>query len=145
MKKIITIIISVVIILGSGGFWYLKDQEKKLEALLTSPDDRVETEKNTTPTKSNSASITASTVQNVQTKTFTLNDIAAHNKKSDCWMSVDGKVVDVTNFISMHPGGDKILKGCGIDASSYFNRVPSHLKGIAQKLLDKYKIGDLAI
>jgi cytochrome b involved in lipid metabolism len=130
MKKIIVIIfiILVLTILGGSFYIYTINQEKKLEELLVTVDERVEMDK----------------LVSEKAKTFTLSEIAMHNTKSDCWMSINGKVVDVTNFISMHPGGDNILKGCGADASSYFNRVPSHLKGIAQKLLEKYKIGDLS-
>jgi cytochrome b involved in lipid metabolism len=39
-------------------------------------------------------------------KTFTLADIAQHNKESDCYVVVHGKVYDVTEFLDEHPGGE---------------------------------------
>ncbi len=48
-------------------------------------------------------------------KTFTLAEIAQHNKADDCWIIIDGKVYDVTKFLPSHPGGSKVvLKLAGI-------------------------------
>jgi cytochrome b involved in lipid metabolism len=61
------------------------------------------------------------------TKNLSLNDIAQHNNQGSCWTAIDGKVYDITNFISSHPAGvDKIMKGCGVDATTMFNRVGAH-------------------
>ena len=49
-------------------------------------------------------------------------DVAKHNKKDDCWVIVDGKVLDVTAFLPDHPGGEKaILLYAGRDATEEFN------------------------
>ena len=57
---------------------------------------------------------------------YTLEEIALHNKPEDCWLLVENKVYDVTNFIASgnHGGGDAILAGCGIDATQLFNTRP---------------------
>lgn len=52
---------------------------------------------------------------------ITLEEVAKHASKDDCWMAIDGKVYDVTSFVAQHPGGDEILRGCGIDATAAFN------------------------
>ena len=50
------------------------------------------------------------------------HEVAKHNKKNDCWVIVDGQVLDVTNFLPDHPGGEKaILLYAGRDATEEFN------------------------
>nr|GAT57771.1 fumarate reductase [Mycena chlorophos] len=54
-------------------------------------------------------------------KTFTMEEVAKHNKKDDIWVVVDGEVLDVTNFLGDHPGGEKaILLYAGRDATEEF-------------------------
>ncbi len=82
------------------------------------------------------------------TKSYTLAQVAAHNKESDCWLTIEGKVYDVTAFIPSHPGGKAIIGGCGKDATVLFNERPTNDKGPhpaqARELLPKYEIGILA-
>ncbi|KAI8379697.1 uncharacterized protein BYT42DRAFT_613977 [Radiomyces spectabilis] len=40
---------------------------------------------------------------------YTTEDIAQHNTKASCWIVVDDKVYDVTDFVGDHPGGEDIL------------------------------------
>ena len=55
-------------------------------------------------------------------KEFTLEDIAKHNTKEDCWVAVNGLALDVTDFLENHPGGPKaILLYAGKDATEEFN------------------------
>merc|ERR1740121_3017910 len=35
---------------------------------------------------------------------YTLEEVAKHTTKSDCWVVVNGEVLDVTKFLSEHPG-----------------------------------------
>ena len=80
-------------------------------------------------------------------QTFTLEEIAQHNTAQDCWMAIDGTVYDLSTFIDQHPGGDDILRGCGIDATELFynrdGRGTSH-SPVATALLGSYVIGILA-
>jgi cytochrome b involved in lipid metabolism len=51
-------------------------------------------------------------------------ELAKHNNAQDCWLAIEGKVYNVTNFIPGHPGGDSIVRGCGQDATAMFNQRP---------------------
>ncbi|CAL1128826.1 unnamed protein product [Cladocopium goreaui] len=55
---------------------------------------------------------------------ISLADVAKHNTKADCWVVVDGQVLDVTSFLSEHPGGElAILTFAGKDATEEFNMI----------------------
>jgi len=34
-----------------------------------------------------------------------MEEVAQHKAKNDVWLAIDGKVYDVTEFLSEHPGG----------------------------------------
>jgi len=67
------------------------------------------------------------------TTSYTLAQVAEHNTKDDCWMILDNGVYDVTSFIPDHPGGDKILRGCGKDATEMFTQHPESAKAMKEK------------
>lgn len=71
---------------------------------------------------------------------YTASDVSAHNSATSCWMIINGKVYDVTNFISSHPGGASILSGCGTNATAMFASI--HNPATAN-MLPAYYIGDL--
>merc|ERR1719413_296591 len=55
---------------------------------------------------------------------YTLAEVAKHTTKGDCWVVVNGEVLDVTKFLSEHPGGElAILTFAGRDASEEFNMI----------------------
>jgi len=55
---------------------------------------------------------------------YTMADVAKHTTKSDCWVVVAGQVLDVTKFLSDHPGGElAILTFAGKDATEEFNMI----------------------
>lgn len=55
-------------------------------------------------------------------KQFSLQEVSRHNKEHDCWIIIDNKVYDVTNFLSIHPGGKRvIIPYAGKDASKVFH------------------------
>merc|ERR1711937_668010 len=57
-------------------------------------------------------------------KGYSLDEVAKHNTKSDCWVVVNGEVLNVTNFLSSHPGGElAIVTFAGKDASEEFNMI----------------------
>ncbi|KIY43297.1 Flavocytochrome c [Fistulina hepatica ATCC 64428] len=55
-------------------------------------------------------------------KEYTMEEVAKHNKKDDVWVVVNGQVLDATEFLPDHPGGEKaILLYAGRDATEEFN------------------------
>lgn len=55
---------------------------------------------------------------------YDISEVARHNNDDDgYWMILDGSVYDLTDFMTQHPGGSRILKGySGLDASEGFAR-----------------------
>ena len=70
-------------------------------------------------------------------KQYTLAEVAKHNKKTDAWIVIDGKVADITEWIPKHPGGMVIMKGVGKDATALFTSI-GHDE-YARKMLKKYQ------
>ncbi|KAL4805206.1 FMN-dependent dehydrogenase-domain-containing protein [Aspergillus unguis] len=67
-------------------------------------------------------------------KVFDAAEVAKHNTKESCWVILYGKVYDVTDFLSEHPGGSKIiLKLSGQDATEEYD--PIHPPGILEENL----------
>ncbi|KAK0524014.1 Osmotic growth protein [Tilletia horrida] len=66
-------------------------------------------------------------------KEYTLEEVAKHNTKEDIWIAVNGQVLDVTNFLSDHPGGEPaLLLYAGKEASEEFNMMHD------PKVVEKY-------
>ena len=58
----------------------------------------------------------------IPNKEFTLEEVAKHNTKSDCWCVVKNGVLNLTSFLGNHPGGeDSILNFAGKDATESFD------------------------
>jgi cytochrome b involved in lipid metabolism len=85
----------------------------------------------------------ATTTQQV-VKSYSLAEVALHDKADDCWLVIEGKVINPTQFIAegKHPN-DFILKGCGKDATSMFKNIPKHEGPTPQEALKQYQIGVL--
>lgn len=79
----------------------------------------------------------------IKTSSIPLSEIEKHNSKQSCWLAIEGKVYDVTEYIDKHPGGEHILKGCGRNMTESFK--DKRKRGIftkeAEKDLQQYLIG----
>ncbi|CAE8625674.1 unnamed protein product [Polarella glacialis] len=66
--------------------------------------------------------------------TLTMDEVAKHNTKEDCWVVLYGKAYDLSKFAKVHPGGAKLItNAAGMDATAAFD--PIHPKDIMEKLL----------
>lgn len=76
-------------------------------------------------------------------KKFTSEEVAKHNKESDCWVIVGKLVLDVTKFLPDHPGGAKaILLYAGKDATEEFDML--HKREVIDKYAPEAVIGEIA-
>ncbi|CAG8551332.1 16789_t:CDS:2, partial [Acaulospora colombiana] len=59
-------------------------------------------------------------------KTYSLEQVSKHNNENDCWIVIDKKVYNATNFLRKHPGGKAaILINAGTDVTEEFNAIHS--------------------
>jgi cytochrome b involved in lipid metabolism len=77
---------------------------------------------------------------------LTTEEIAKHNSAGDCWMIIDGKVYDLTNYLSVHPGGaGAMIPYCGKDGSRGFatkDKGTPHSQNAAN-LLNSFYLGNV--
>jgi cytochrome b involved in lipid metabolism len=77
------------------------------------------------------------------TAVYTLDEVAQHSTRDDCWIVVEGGVYDVTDFMAIHPGGIGMLKMvAGKDATQHFQEM--HRPEILTTIGAAYRIGTLA-
>jgi len=74
-------------------------------------------------------------------QTYTLTDLKANTTEKSCYLLIDEKVYNVTEFLDEHPGGyDIILNTTGRDATEDFEEI-GH-SNAAREMLDKYLVGN---
>lgn len=55
---------------------------------------------------------------------ITPNQLRQHNRQDDAWLAIRGKVYNVTEYMSFHPGGvEELMRGVGGDATNLFDEV----------------------
>ncbi len=75
-------------------------------------------------------------------KEYSAEEVAKHNTEKDCWVVVNGEVLDVTKFLPDHPGGKKaILIYAGRDATEEFNML--HKPDVVEKYAPECIIGKI--
>lgn len=139
MKKI-----SLFLLLFSFAFVLSACSTKSSRVVNDQAVSKTPAENNAPVSATNTGDQAIPTEPTTNTAYFTLADVAKHNNPADCWLAVDGNVFDVTAYIKagLHPGGETILKGCGLDASEMFAQVKKH-GDKARGMLDSYFIGKL--
>lgn len=121
-----------------------KDRERDDE------EDGDDDDKKTTPIPSPKTSSVSPETTEVPVSSGTLlltaSEIAKHASASSCWISINGKVYDMTSHIQAHSGGAQgILSSCGKDGSTTFNTKGgngSH-SPLASSILQNFYIGEL--
>ncbi|EER13321.1 succinate dehydrogenase, putative, partial [Perkinsus marinus ATCC 50983] len=75
---------------------------------------------------------------------ITMEEVARHGTPNDCWIVVNGEVLDVTDYIKEHPGGElSITAFGGTDCSLEYNTV--HAKALIQETCPQCVIGKLLV
>ncbi|KAF5014203.1 hypothetical protein F66182_14889 [Fusarium sp. NRRL 66182] len=77
---------------------------------------------------------------------FTEAEVRSHNSSKSCYVTIDSKVYDVTDFLEGHPAGEEvILEWAGKDIKNILKDGSSHEHSdSAYDILDEYHIGFLS-
>lgn len=82
----------------------------------------------------------------VAAATYTLQDVAKHNRADDCWMAIGGQVYDFTSYLPNHPTAPAVIvPSCGTDATKAYatkNAGRPH-SPFADTLMKKFLLGPL--
>jgi cytochrome b involved in lipid metabolism len=76
---------------------------------------------------------------------LTSGEVAKHASEASCWLIINNKVYDATNYLNAHPGGKgRILAYCGTDATTAFATKDGEGQhsDTANQILGSYYIGD---
>lgn len=136
MKNLPLIIISLILVIGVSIIVFINLPED------TNTNNNIQTNSinnntsNPTPNDNNKP-----TSNSDELNQLTLQDVATHNTRDDCYLVIRNNVYDVSNFIDSHPGGvQRISEQCGKEVSGLFAQIHSNR---AWDLLVDYKIGNL--
>jgi cytochrome b involved in lipid metabolism len=73
---------------------------------------------------------------------YTTEEIKKHNSKGDCWIIINNTVYDVSDFLSIHPGGPRIILTVGgSEATEYYDEL--HHPDILREVGEEYIIGNV--
>uniref|UniRef100_A0A8D0DVX0 Cytochrome b5 reductase 4 n=1 Tax=Salvator merianae TaxID=96440 RepID=A0A8D0DVX0_SALMN len=74
----------------------------------------------------------------------TEEELARHNKKSDCWICIRGLVYNVSPYMEYHPGGEaELMKAAGADGTDLFDQV--HRWVNYESMLKECLVGRMAL
>ncbi|CAB9504465.1 b5 type B [Seminavis robusta] len=76
------------------------------------------------------------------TRPIRLTETCFHNKMSDYWTIIEGKVYDFTDYLQWHPGGRKILHYvAGTDCTDFWKRVSHDKDRMVYSQISAYEVG----
>lgn len=89
------------------------------------------------------APVAAASVHGFQS--FDASEVIQHNNdQQGYWTTIQGNVYDVSEFMYLHPGGQRLLiAAAGIDSTRSYEKVEHHLNSEVHSQLDLYKIGTI--
>ncbi len=89
----------------------------------------------------------ASTSASESAEVITLDALAGHSSEDDCWMAIEGKVYDLTDYLPKHPTpASVLLPWCGKEATEGM-RTKGYGRDhspVAWEMLKDYAVGTLA-
>ncbi|XP_023689510.1 sulfite oxidase, mitochondrial [Paramormyrops kingsleyae] len=75
---------------------------------------------------------------------YTQEEVAKHHSSAKgVWVTYKGGVYDITEFVSLHPGGDKILLAAGGALEPFWALYAVHNQEHVLEMLSQYKVGEL--
>ncbi|XP_030229855.1 sulfite oxidase, mitochondrial [Gadus morhua] len=75
---------------------------------------------------------------------FSQAEVSKHGSlEAGVWVTFRGGVYDITDFVAMHPGGDKILLAAGGALEPFWALYAVHSQDHVLDILSEYKVGEL--
>lgn len=75
---------------------------------------------------------------------FTQEEVTSHRSLEDgVWVTYKGGVYDITEFVAVHPGGDKILLAAGGALEPFWALYAVHNQEHVLEILSEYKVRSL--
>ncbi|KAI0208859.1 Cytochrome B5 [Lamellibrachia satsuma] len=75
-----------------------------------------------------------------KTREITLAEVKEHSTAEDCWVAINSKVYDVTDYLDIHPGGGESIEAeAGTDSTKAYDLV-GH-SAYAVSLMAPYQVG----
>lgn len=72
---------------------------------------------------------------------FTQEEVTSHRTLEDgVWVTYQGGVYDITEFVSVHPGGDKIMLAAGGALEPFWALYAVHNQEHVLEILSEYKV-----
>ncbi|XP_040888897.1 sulfite oxidase, mitochondrial [Toxotes jaculatrix] len=76
---------------------------------------------------------------------FSQEEVSKHRSLEDgVWVTYKGGVYNITEFVAMHPGGDKILLAAGGALEPFWALYAVHNQEHVLEILSEYKVGELS-
>ncbi|XP_067880703.1 sulfite oxidase, mitochondrial isoform X2 [Heterodontus francisci] len=76
---------------------------------------------------------------------YTRQDVIKHKTMADgVWVTYKSGVYDITKFVDLHPGGNKIMLAAGGAIEPFWAMYAVHKQEHVYKMLEEYKIGELS-
>ncbi|KAM7005861.1 sulfite oxidase, mitochondrial isoform 1-T1 [Tautogolabrus adspersus] len=93
-----------------------------------------------------SDSTSLQTIEKISTPPiFTQEEVNSHRSLEDgVWVTYKGGVYDITEFVAMHPGGEKILLAAGGALEPFWALYAVHNQEHVLEILSEYKVGELS-
>ncbi|KNC98250.1 uncharacterized protein SPPG_06649 [Spizellomyces punctatus DAOM BR117] len=77
-------------------------------------------------------------------RVYTREQVSQHtSKETGIWVIHEQGVYDITEFVAVHPGGDKILMAAGRSIDPFWAVFAIHKTKETRELLEQFRIGDL--